>query len=85
MQIVTSWMRQGIEQGLQQGLQQGKELGQRQMVLYLLRKRIGNISEPSEKQIQLLTQDKLTELAEALFNFTKLEDLTNWLESNKIS
>ncbi len=30
-------------------------------------------------------KDKRTELAEALFNFTKLEDLTNWLESNKVS
>ena len=27
MQIVTSWMRQGIEQGLQQGRQEGLEQG----------------------------------------------------------
>lgn len=85
MEIITSWMRQGLEQGLQQGLEQGKELGQKQMVLHLLKKRIGDISELTQEEIKLLNQEKLNDLAEALFNFSNSEDLKKWLELNKTS
>lgn len=40
MQIVTSWMEQGLEQGLEQGIEQGRQETQAAIALNLLRKNL---------------------------------------------
>ncbi|MEH1936648.1 MAG: DUF4351 domain-containing protein [Nostoc sp.] len=69
MQIVTSWMRQGIQQG---------EL---KMILRLLNRRIGEVNPQLQERIQTLSTDELETLGEALLDFTTAADLEAWFEA----
>ena len=66
MQIVTSWMRTGIQQG------------QASMVIRQLKHKFGEIDSDIEEQIQKLSSPQLEDLSEALLDFEQLEDLTAW-------
>jgi predicted transposase/invertase (TIGR01784 family) len=70
MQIVTSWMRTGIQQG------------QASMVMRLLRHKFGEIDPDVEAQIQKLASPQLEDLGEALLDFEQLEDLTTWFSNH---
>ncbi|MEH2157898.1 DUF4351 domain-containing protein [Nostoc sp.] len=72
MQIVTSWMRQGIQQGIQQG-----ELT---LILRLLNRRIGEVNPQLQERIQTLSTAELETLGEALLDFTTTADLEAWFE-----
>lgn len=67
MQIVTSWMRTGIQQG------------QASMVMRQLKHKFGEIDPELEAQIQQLSSPQLEDLSEALLDFEQLEDLITWL------
>jgi hypothetical protein len=67
MQIVTSWMRTGIQQG------------QASMVMRLLKHKFGEIDQDVEAQIQKLVSPQLEDLSEALLDFQQREDITTWL------
>ena len=67
MQIVTSWMRTGIQQG------------QASMVMRLLKHKFGEINPDVEAQIQQLSSPQLEDLSEALLDFEQQEELTTWL------
>lgn len=69
MQIVTSWMKTGIQQG------------QASMVLLQLKHKFGEINPDVEAQIQQLSSPQLKDLSEALLDFEQLEDLTAWLRT----
>ena len=58
MQIVTSWMEQGIEQG--------KTLATQSLVLRLLQHRVGVVPEPLEARVKGLLLAELETLGEAL-------------------
>ncbi|OYE04007.1 DUF4351 domain-containing protein [Nostoc sp. 'Peltigera membranacea cyanobiont' 232] len=73
MQIVTSWMRQGIQQGIQQG-----ELT---LILRLLNRRIGEVNPQLQERIQTLSTNELETLGEALLDFTTAADLEAWFEA----
>ena len=79
MEIVTSWMEKGIERGIQQGIQSGEK----NLVLRLLNRRLGVITENLTAEINNLSLEKIESLAEALLDFEKQEDLLNWLEVNR--
>ncbi len=68
MQIVTSWMRDGIKQG------------RREMLLEMLTYRTGQLEPEVENRVRELPEDKLDKLAKALFDFSSQTDLTSWLE-----
>ncbi len=74
MEIVTSWMREGLEQGFEQG--------ERKLLLRQLRKQLGGLNRARAKQIQTLPKDCLEELGEALLAFTGPGDLDAWLQSH---
>ncbi|MBN3922331.1 DUF4351 domain-containing protein [Nostoc sp. NMS4] len=69
MQIVTSWMRQGIQQG---------EL---KMILRLLNRRIDEVNPQLQERIQTLSTNELETLGEALLDFTTTADLEAWFEA----
>ena len=71
MQIVTSWMEEGIEQGKQE-----EALS---LVLRLLPRRIGAVVPALQQRIQQLSQAQLEDLAEALLDFSSAADLEAWL------
>jgi Domain of unknown function (DUF4351) len=70
MEVVTSWMEQGIEQGAQR---------ERSLVLRLLNRQVGSLPEAIETQVQALSLEQVESLGEALLDFTSLVDLENWL------
>jgi len=72
MQIVTSWMEEGIEQGAQQEA--------RSLILRLLARKVGALPDSVRSQIATLTLSQLERLGESLLDFSQLEDLEAWLE-----
>jgi hypothetical protein len=76
MEIVTSWMEQGIRQGQAEGSQQ-EALN---YTLRLLRRKFGEIESVLEAQVQTLSVVQLEELGEAVLEFSTIDDFTGWLE-----
>jgi predicted transposase YdaD len=76
MQIVTSWMEQGIEQGRQEAITKEKDLIVRQ-----IKRKVGNIDMELETQIKSLNLEVIEVLAETIFDLATVEDLRNWLEN----
>jgi flagellar biosynthesis/type III secretory pathway protein FliH len=84
MEIVTSWMQQGIEQGIGQGIEIGREEGKQKEALSLicrmLHKQLGTLEPELETRIAELPLEQLEGLAEALLDFASLSDLKKWLD-----
>lgn len=73
MQIVTSWMEEGLAQGLEQGRRQEcLSLVQRQLV-----RRVGPLADAD--RIEALSRLQLEALGEALLDFAGPRDLDAWL------
>ena len=71
MQIVTSWM--------EEGLQQGKQEQALTLIMRLLPRRIGKIDPELQERIRQLSLTQLEDLAEALLDFSDVIDLAAWL------
>lgn len=76
MEIVTSWMQQGIQRGLQQGRQQQAV----SMVLRQLTRRLGTVDQSLQERIQRLSLAEVEDLGEALLDFDRVSDLAGWLD-----
>jgi hypothetical protein len=79
MQIVTSWMEQGIEQGRVEG---GKEEALR-LVSRVLHRRVGELDTGVNERLQLLSVSQLEDLHDAALDFSQMEDLTDWLDTHR--
>jgi len=64
-------------EGLQQGLQQ-----ERSLILKLLNRKLGNLSQEQRSRLDSLSIEQLETLAEALLEFSSSSDLDHWLEQN---
>lgn len=74
MQIVTSWMEEGIQQGLiEEALK---------MVVRQLNHQVGKIDAETRARIKALELSQLENLGVALLDFSETEDLTRWLDKN---
>lgn len=71
MQIVTSWM--------EEGLQQGKQEEALSLIMRLLNRRIGTVEPELQERIRQLSLAQLEDLAEALLDFSDVADLAAWL------
>ncbi len=71
MELTTSWKEQGSAEGLREG--------ERKLVIKLLRRRFGSLSEGEEAQIGYLNTEKLEELAQDLLDFKSRDELVSWL------
>jgi hypothetical protein len=72
MEIVTSWMEQGVKRG------------KSDLVLRMLRKRFGSLDAESEGRVGQLSVEQLEELAEALLDFSAPSDLATWLDAKSV-
>jgi predicted transposase/invertase (TIGR01784 family) len=80
MQIVTSWMEQGIAEGIAEGRSdEALSLVRRQLTRRL---RLSTLPSRIEAQVQALALPQLEALGEALLDFSSVEDLTIWLQQN---
>jgi len=79
MTYITTGERIGYERGKLEGKQeQGQALIVRQ-----LERRVGQLSEQVQTNLKSLSLSQLENLGEALLDFTRLEDLNNWLKNNQ--
>ncbi|NET00419.1 MAG: Rpn family recombination-promoting nuclease/putative transposase [Sphaerospermopsis sp. SIO1G1] len=72
------------EEARKQGIEQGIEQGTVNLVMRLLKKRLGEISPEIQNKISQLPLPVLENLSEALLDFTSFTDLENWLQEVKI-
>ncbi len=77
----TRVYREIKEEWLEQGLEQGREEATVNLVIRLLTKRFGKISQETRSSISSLPLPVLEDLSEALLDFTDLTDLQSWLAS----
>jgi Domain of unknown function (DUF4351) len=75
MQIVTSWMEQGIEQG-----EQKEAL---RLVSRVLHRRVGELDAGVNERLQLLSVSQLEDLLDAALDFSQMENLTGWLDTHR--
>jgi Domain of unknown function (DUF4351) len=75
MQIVTSWMEQGIEQG------EHKEAAR--LVLRVLDRRVGELDANVVTQLQELSVIKLENLLDAALDFQRMDELSAWLDAHQ--
>jgi hypothetical protein len=73
MEIVTSWMQQGINQGIE------REIA---LVLRQVNRSLGGLNPTLEAQIRDLSIEQVEALGEALLDFQTEADLVNWLNRN---
>ncbi|KZL51690.1 MULTISPECIES: DUF4351 domain-containing protein [Cyanophyceae] len=76
MQIVTSWMEEGIETGIERGIEREKKL-----IIRQINKKIGQIDRELETEIRSLNIEVIEALGEAIFDLNTVEDLRNWLNN----
>jgi hypothetical protein len=74
MQIVTSWMEQGIEQG-----EQKEAL---RLVSRVLIRRVGELNAEVNDRLQQLSVSQLEDLLDAALDFSRMGDLTSWLDAH---
>ncbi|MCA9219930.1 MAG: DUF4351 domain-containing protein [Planctomycetales bacterium] len=79
MEIVTSWMKQGIEQGIELG----RLAGERTIVMRQLQHRFGPLSVDITERIDSLTLGELELLSEALLQFESPAELSDWLQQHR--
>jgi len=72
--------REGLEQGREQGRKEGQLLGERKIIFRQLQRRFGTIEEEAIALIEKLSPENLELLSEAILEFTRSEDLLNWLQ-----
>ena len=77
MQIVTSWMREGIKQG--------EIKGKIELVLKLLTRRFGPVSAEEESRLKALNGEQIETLGEDFLDFQERADLTKWLDTHAVA
>lgn len=69
-------------QGVLEGVQEGKQQGKADLVLRLLKRRIGEVEANDETRINILSEEQLEALGEALLDFSSYDELSSWLADN---
>ena len=72
MQIVTSWMEEGIEKGIER---------EKNLIIRQINRKFGQIDLELETKIRSLNIEIIEALGEAIFDLDDVEDLRNWLEN----
>ncbi len=73
----------GLERGIEQGLEQGVQREARSLILRLLTRRLEELPERFQLQIDALSTAQLESLGEALLDFREMTDLDRWLQENR--
>ncbi len=71
------------EEGREEGREEGKFEEAVKQILRLIRRLLGEVSPEIQSQIEQLSLAELDNLGEEVFDMTTIEDVENWLESQK--
>ena len=75
----SPWYNEILQEGLQKGHQEGRQEGELLLVLRLLTRRFGLLSEQRTEQIRQLSVPQLEDLGEALLDFEDMTELEQYL------
>jgi predicted transposase YdaD len=81
--VYEKWRQETLQEGRQEGELKGRQEGERSLVLRQLSCRIGSLSPEVLSSVEALSLPQLEMLGEALLDFTGVDDLTTWLQSNQ--
>jgi hypothetical protein len=81
--VYEKWRQETLQEGRQEGELKGRQEGERSLVLRQLSRRIGSLSPEVLSSVEALSLPQLEMLGEALLDFTGVDDLTSWLQSNQ--
>ncbi len=73
----------GEQRGELRGEQRGEVKEAQALILRLLKRRVGNVSIDLEARIKTLPLPQLEELGEALLDFSQMNDLVAWLDTDR--
>ena len=71
------------QEALEEGREEGKLVAKQNLILSQLNLKIAKISPSIEAEVNQLSLTELDNLALALFNFSNVEDLQQWLNNTK--
>ncbi len=72
----------GEQLGEIRGEQKGEIKGRQDLVLRVLKKRVGDVSAAVLAKVMVLPVEQLDDLHDAALDFTQINDLTTWLDLN---
>lgn len=74
---------QGLQEGIQMGEQRVIQMGQINLIKRQLERRFGELNPVITNSLSQLSSDDLASLAEAMFDFSTLADLSSWLDNHR--
>jgi predicted transposase/invertase (TIGR01784 family) len=80
----TQFYKDVFEKGQEQGLEQGLERGESELLLRLLTRRCGELSEEQQERVKGLSAPQREALADALLDFTGMADFQVWLQQQSV-
>ena len=72
-----------FQKGEKQGEKLGRTEGEQRTIIRLLTRRFGELDSSLVDRIKTLNIEKLDNLADALLDFSNINDLVNWLNDNQ--
>jgi len=72
-------IQEGRQKGRQEGHQEGRQEGEAGLVIRLLKRRLGQLSDDQVERIRQLSVPQLEDLGEALLDYTEMDDLKGFL------
>lgn len=81
MEIMSSWKREGYEKGLQEGRREGRHMALEQVLVMQLDRRFSTLPADLTQKLDALTVEQLNKLVTDSLDFTKLDDLDEWISN----
>jgi hypothetical protein len=90
MEMMSTWERRGLEQGIKQGIGMGKIQGRTEglhdgmvtIAAQLVHRRFGVAPAEFSSQLHQLTNEALSEFAEAILDFGSVSEMYQWLNAH---
>jgi len=80
IELTTSWEEKGRSKGRIEGKREGKIEGQASIIIKQMKKKFNELPLEIENQVRSLSEEKLEQLAEAIFDLKTIEDLRAFLQ-----
>jgi predicted transposase YdaD len=81
--IYQDILQKGEEKGRKEGEKRGEQQGEQRTIIRQLNRRFGELDSSLVDRIKTLNIDKLDNLADALLDFSNINNLVNWLNDNQ--
>ncbi|MDB9449845.1 Rpn family recombination-promoting nuclease/putative transposase [Dolichospermum circinale] len=81
--IYQDILQKGEEKGRKEGEKRGEQQGEQRTIIRQLNRRFGELDSSLVDRIKTLNIEKLDNLADALLDFSNINNLVNWLNDNQ--